>query len=48
MATTTKKTVKKSTEKKKAEPLKKVSKAWLAMMANKGFGEIIDMEAVLK
>lgn len=50
MTTVAKKTTKKGLAKptqKKTEP-KKPSKTWLAMMANKGTGEILDMRAVLK
>ncbi len=44
-----KKSVEKSTKKREDKPeTKKPSKTWLAMMANKGTGEILDMKAVLK
>jgi hypothetical protein len=49
MKATTKKTAKtsKATKSTKEEP-KKVSKTWLAVLANVGTGEILDMRAVLK
>jgi hypothetical protein len=49
MKATTKKTAKstKATKSKKEEPTK-VSKTWLAVLANVGTGEILDMRAVLK
>lgn len=49
MKAKTKKTAKtsKATKSKNEEP-KKVSKTWLAVLANKGTGEILDMRAVLK
>ena len=49
MKATQKKTVKstKATKSKKEEP-KKVSKTWLAVLANVGTGEILDVLAVLK
>lgn len=49
MKAKTKKTAKtsKATKSTKEEP-KKVSKTWLAVLANKGTGEILDMRAVLK
>jgi hypothetical protein len=49
MKATPKKTAKssKATKSTKEEP-KKVSKTWLAVLANKGTGEILDMRAVLK
>lgn len=46
MATKAKKDLTKPVEKKTEQ--KKPSKTWLAMMANKGTGEILDMRAVLK
>ena len=49
MKTKTKKTTKASNAPKfKQEEPKKVSKTWLAVLANKGTGEILDMRAVLK
>jgi len=49
MKATPKKTAKSSKANKstKEEP-KKVSETWLAVLANKGTGEILDMRAVLK
>ncbi len=44
MKTTTKTTTKKAEK----DPAKKMSKTWLAALANKGTGKIIDMRAVLK
>lgn len=47
MATKEKNTeLNKPTEKNTASP--KVSKTWLAMLAHKGTGKILDMRAVLK
>lgn len=49
MKATTKKTAKSSKSSKSTiEEPKKVSKTWLAVLANKGTGEILDMRAVLK
>ena len=45
MAATSKKGAKAT---KKKEETKKVSKTWLAVLANVGTGEIVDMRAVLK
>ena len=44
-----KKSIVTPTEKREDKPVtKNPSKTWLAMMANKGTGEILDMKAVLK
>lgn len=49
MKATTKKTAKSSKPTKSTqEESKKVSKTWLAVLANVGTGEILDMRAVLK
>lgn len=50
MKTNTKKTSPKVAESKTndKEAPKKFSKTWLAVLANKGTGEILDMRAVLK
>jgi hypothetical protein len=45
---TKKKTVKQIVKESSVTEEKKVSKTWLAVLANKGNGEILDMRAVLK
>ena len=47
-AKTKKKTVKEIVKQPLVTEKKKVSKTWLAVLANKGNGEILDMRAVLK
>ena len=48
MSTETEKTKDKKSKRKRDTNSKKVSKTWLAALANKGTGKIIDMKAVLK